>query len=94
MSVQWNFEPDVTDQKGEVYAEDPMLTVFTFGMFIGQTYGNVMLTQRGRKYMQWLLLQKNDNEQWEEAHQKRKQRIEACFKVYQDYLEKSTSEVQ
>ena len=94
MSVQWSFEADVVENKNTDNAENPMLTVFMYGKYIGQRYGDVMRSQRGRKYMKWLQLQKSDDEQWDDAHQKRQQRIEACFKVYQDYLDKQKSEIQ
>jgi hypothetical protein len=63
-----------------------MLYQLTFGKYKGSCFGEVMRTPEGRRYLQWLADSKNEDPQWEQATEKRKQRIAACFEVYQKYL--------
>lgn len=94
--TQWVFEPDVP--KADYKEKDPMCDVITFGKYKGAVYGNIMRSPDGRRYMQWLLLQKCDSPEWKDAHEKRQNRIKACFDVYEkaknDLLQKQNEPIQ
>jgi len=81
--MSWQFEPD-EDVKHSVDAEqDAMNYVLTFGAYKGQTFGEIMRTQKGRSYLRWLSAQPDTDPEFAAAHAKRNARIATCFAIYE-----------
>lgn len=77
----WEFELDA-DPLSEQTA---MNYRWRYGKYKGLSYGEVMKTEKGRKYMDWFLTQKNS-----EKDPIRSQRIQKCFDVYHEYIKQQT----
>lgn len=82
--THWEF--DLTKKVAVAPSEDPMGYVLTFGKYKGQMLGQVMYTDEGRRYLQWLALQPNTNEEFAQAHANRQERIAACFLVFDEFV--------
>lgn len=86
----WRFEPDrPKDEQGQVIVDpeqDAMLYVLTFGKHKGETFADLMRTEKGRSYLKWLAAQPCTDLEYAESHQKRASRIAVCFRIYNDYL--------
>ena len=81
---QWTFDPDepvsTTEEKSLSKSEnDAMNYVLTFGKFKGCIFAQVMSTELGRQNLTWLKKLPCSDEQFIDAHNKSKERIETCF---------------
>lgn len=89
-------DEDETKSKFEYHRKDPMKWLAPGTKYKGKTYGEVMQTEEGRRYLKWWKDQKlvhnaKTTEERRKSAQKWKDNhcanIEACFDVYNKYKE-------
>ena len=88
---QWRFEPDAPkDEQGHAIIppdQDAMSYVLTFGKHKGESFAELMRTEKGRSYLKWLAAQPCTDVEFAGSYQKRASRIAVCFRIYEDWLQ-------
>jgi hypothetical protein len=82
----WNFDLSEKPARQAQVQDDPMMYVLTFGKYKSETLGSIMQTSAGRQYLQWLKMQPCTEPEWQDAHNKRVERINYCFQVFDAYV--------
>ena len=87
----WHFEADAPkDEQGHTIVDaeqDAMGYVMTFGKHKGKTLADLMRTESGRSYLNWLSIQPCTDLQFEDSYKKRCSRIAICFRIYNDWVQ-------
>lgn len=84
--IEYDFEHDPESKTYSNQEEDPMQYELGFGMYKGKKLHEVMKTQRGRAWLKWYAKQPVDPE-FVDANQRMKDRIDACFIIYEEWLQ-------
>lgn len=91
---KYTFEPDTPKYEKRKLEENPMEYVFKFGKYKGQTIYEIMKTQKGRQYLEWVKNRKTEDGSVSEGLEILKNKIINCFLVYEAYVEKKTKEAK
>lgn len=89
MSSSWIFEPDANGKIAIDREVEAMNYVLPFGKHRGKTFAELMQTENGRSYMKWLSLQRCADPGFQEAHDRRLDKIAICFVIYDRFLQQS-----